>query len=162
VGIEKREVLSSVLKQWKSLAVVNTHLALLTSPTRASQPPRNKVNLIGWPRKFVNPPFMSITTMLLSFFGIFDIVPYEEGEFVCDSPLNKRTNYFTYVYECFFTKLGVRLPYTDFQCEILRVLNIAPTQLHPGLRAFLRSFEVICGGIRFSPSTYVSFSFFVS
>jgi len=51
--------------------------------------------------------------------GFFDILPCEKGEFVYHSPHNQRTKYYTYVYDCFFKKLGVRLPFTDFQCEIL-------------------------------------------
>lgn len=51
--------------------------------------------------------------------GFFEIFPCEDGEFVYHSPPNPRTEYYTYVYECFFTKLGVRLPFTDFQCEVL-------------------------------------------
>lgn len=92
--------------------------------------------------------------------GFFDIFPCVEGEFVYHSPSNRKSEYYTYVYDCFFEKLGVRLPFTDFQCEILRILNVAPTQLHPGAWSFLRSFEVICHGVGFSPSAYVFFSFF--
>ncbi|XP_024625867.1 uncharacterized protein [Medicago truncatula] len=92
----------------------------------------------------------------------FDIFPCENGEFVYHSPRNPKTEYYTYVYDCFFKKLGVRLPFTDFQCEILRILNVAPTQLHPGAWSFVRSFEVICRGIGFSPSAYAFFNFFLA
>ena len=94
--------------------------------------------------------------------GFFDIFPCEEGEFVYHSPSNPRTEYYTYMYDCFFTKLGVRLPFTDFQCEILRILNVAPTQLHPGVWSFVRSFEVICREVGFPPSAYAFFSFFLA
>jgi hypothetical protein len=94
--------------------------------------------------------------------GFFDIFPCEKGEFVYHSPSNPRTEYYTYVYECFFEKLEVRLPFIYFQCEILRILNVAPTQLHPGAWSFIRSFEVICHGVGFSPSAYVFFSFFLA
>ncbi|RHN66636.1 hypothetical protein MtrunA17_Chr3g0093461 [Medicago truncatula] len=45
---------------------------------------------------------------------------------------------------------------------ILRILNVAPTQLHPRAWSFVRSFEVSCGGISFSPSAYAFFSFFLA
>jgi len=51
--------------------------------------------------------------------GFFDILSCEKGEFVYHSPHNQMTEYYTYVYDCFFKKLGVRLPFTDFQSEIL-------------------------------------------
>lgn len=59
-----------------------------------------------------------------------DIQPRNEDDVVYDAPLDESKCY-SYVYYCTFSKLGVRLPFTDFQCEILRTLNVAPLQLHP-------------------------------
>jgi hypothetical protein len=88
-----------------------------------------------------------------------DIQPCYEDDVVCDSPLDKNKCY-TYVYYCTFSKLGVRLPFTDFQCEILRTLNVAPSQLHPNCWAFLRSFEILSRGLNIPASAYSFFSFF--
>jgi hypothetical protein len=94
--------------------------------------------------------------------GSFDVFPCQEGDAVCDSPSDTNTLCYTYVYDCIFKKLGVRLPFTDFQCEILRILNVAPSQLHPNSWAFIRSFEILCGALGYSPSTYAFFSFFLA
>jgi hypothetical protein len=92
----------------------------------------------------------------------FDILPCQEGDVVCDSPSDSSTLYYTYVYYCIFKKLGVRLPFNPFQCEILRVLNVAPSQLHPNSWAFIRSFEILCGALGYPPSAYAFFSFFLA
>ncbi|PNX63846.1 hypothetical protein L195_g053717, partial [Trifolium pratense] len=46
---------------------------------------------------------------------LFDIRPCYEGDVVCDSPSKGECVCFTYVYYCTFLKLGVCLPFTDFQ-----------------------------------------------
>jgi hypothetical protein len=52
------------------------------------------------------------------------------------------------------------MPFTDFQCEILRTLNVAPTQLHPNCWGFIRAFEILCGSLGLPLSAYSYFSFF--
>ncbi|XP_045796475.1 uncharacterized protein LOC123890815 [Trifolium pratense] len=91
---------------------------------------------------------------------LFDIRPCYEGDAVCDSPSTGECVCFTYVYYCTFLKLGVCLPFTDFQCEILNTLNVAPTQLHPNCWGFIRAFEILCGGLGLPLSTYSFFSCF--
>lgn len=88
-----------------------------------------------------------------------DIQPRNEDDVVCGAPLDESKCY-SYVYYCTFSKLGVRLPFTDFQCEILRTLNVAPSQLHPNCWAFLRSFEILSRGLNIPASAYSFFSFF--
>ncbi|XP_029128983.1 uncharacterized protein LOC114916450 [Cajanus cajan] len=51
---------------------------------------------------------------------------------------------FFYMYECFFRELGMSLPFDDFQMGVLRVLNVAPTQLHPNAWAYMQAFRVLC------------------
>ncbi|QHO19251.1 uncharacterized protein DS421_11g327240 [Arachis hypogaea] len=45
------------------------------------------------------------------------------------------------LFGCLFTELGVRLPFTEFECGVLYWLNCAPTQLHPNSWGFVRAFE---------------------
>jgi len=51
---------------------------------------------------------------------------------------------FFYIYRCLFTDSHVRLPFDEFTMGVLRILNVAPTQLHPNSWASLQAF-------RFSP-----------
>jgi len=48
---------------------------------------------------------------------------------------------FCYFYETFFTRLGMKLSLTRFECEALKWLNVSPSQLHPNSWAFVRAFE---------------------
>ncbi|GAU48583.1 hypothetical protein TSUD_369550 [Trifolium subterraneum] len=92
--------------------------------------------------------------------ALFDIRPCYEGDAVCDAPSEGECVCFTYVYYCIFSKLGVRMPFTEFQCEILRTLNVAPTQLHPNCWGIIRAFEILCGGLGLPLSAYSFFSCF--
>jgi len=38
---------------------------------------------------------------------------------------------FFFMYSAFFTDVHVRLPLDEFTMGVLRILNVAPTQLHP-------------------------------
>jgi len=53
---------------------------------------------------------------------------------------------FFYMYMCHFSQLHIRLPFDEFTMGVLRLLNVAPTQLHPQL-GVLTSFPVTMHGI---------------
>jgi len=44
---------------------------------------------------------------------------------------------FFYMYMCHFSQLHIRLPFDEFTMRVLRLLNVAPTQLHPNSWAYL-------------------------
>nr|KYP43970.1 hypothetical protein KK1_034554 [Cajanus cajan] len=64
-----------------------------------------------------------------------------------------------YVYQCFFRDLGVRLPFTQFECDFLNYINATPSQLHPNSWGFLRAFQVLCTvlGIEVSLRVFLHF-----
>nr|KYP33133.1 hypothetical protein KK1_046030 [Cajanus cajan] len=64
-----------------------------------------------------------------------------------------------YVYQCFFRDLGIRLPFTQFECNFLNYINATPSQLHPNSWGFLRAFQVLCTvlGIEVSLRVFLSF-----
>jgi len=49
---------------------------------------------------------------------------------------------FVYMYMWHFSQLYVRLPFDDFTMGVLRLLNVAPTQLHSNSWAYLLAFWV--------------------
>ncbi|MED6165211.1 hypothetical protein PIB30_097425 [Stylosanthes scabra] len=53
-------------------------------------------------------------------------------------------NYFLWVYTELFTRLGVRLPFLEFQREVLTRCQVAASQLHLNGWGFLRTFERVC------------------
>ena len=50
---------------------------------------------------------------------------------------------FFYVYMCHFSQLHTRLLFNDFTMGVLRLLNVAPTQLHLNSWAYLQAFRVL-------------------
>ncbi|MED6113889.1 hypothetical protein PIB30_075013 [Stylosanthes scabra] len=49
-----------------------------------------------------------------------------------------------FVYEAIFTKIGVKIPFSEFEIEVLRECEIAPSQIHPNSWGFIRAYQVIC------------------
>ncbi|MED6167206.1 hypothetical protein PIB30_000457 [Stylosanthes scabra] len=64
--------------------------------------------------------------------GPSDRLPFQAGE---GEP------HFLWVYQELFTRLGVRLPFTDFQKEVMTRCWVAVSQLHLNGRGLLRTFE---------------------
>ncbi|MED6200862.1 hypothetical protein PIB30_089433 [Stylosanthes scabra] len=62
------------------------------------------------------------------------------------------TTHFLWVYAELFTRLGVRLPFSDFQREVLTRCQVAASQLHLNGWGFLRTFERVCLHFGFRPS----------
>ncbi|MED6218390.1 hypothetical protein PIB30_026353 [Stylosanthes scabra] len=52
--------------------------------------------------------------------------------------------HFIYMYECLFSKLGVRVPFTQFEQDVLFNCRVAPTQLHPNSWGFMKAFQSVC------------------
>ncbi|RDX89057.1 hypothetical protein CR513_29256, partial [Mucuna pruriens] len=58
------------------------------------------------------------------------MVRYGKKERVCHAA-KEGEELFIYMYETVFLDLGVTLPFDFFEANVLRVLGIAPSQLHP-------------------------------
>ncbi|QCD86377.1 hypothetical protein DEO72_LG3g898 [Vigna unguiculata] len=52
---------------------------------------------------------------------------------------------FFYMYMCHFSQLHIRLLFDEFTMGVLRLLNVAPTQLHPNSWAYLQAFRLLYG-----------------
>nr|KYP50826.1 hypothetical protein KK1_027391 [Cajanus cajan] len=65
-----------------------------------------------------------------------------------------------YMFWCFFRDLGIRLPFTQFECDFLNHVNAAPYQLHPNSWGFLRAFEVLCTVLGIEVSLLVFLHFY--
>jgi hypothetical protein len=96
--------------------------------------------------------------------GTFDendviLEPVEEGEYVTGVPSSEPTSF--YMYTRFIEDFHLYFPFTEFQKSMLRVLNVAPTQLSPNSWSFIKAFELVCFGLDISePSVAVFFSFY--
>ncbi|MED6208864.1 hypothetical protein PIB30_049143 [Stylosanthes scabra] len=80
----------------------------------------------------------------------YRVVSPDPEDRVCHVDLDNESCIF--VYEAIFTKVGIRLPFTDFEIEVLKGCEIAPSQIHPNSWGFIRGFEVICQEFGFPTS----------
>ena len=62
---------------------------------------------------------------------------------VCHGRENAPHDFF-FVYSTFFSHLHMSFPFDDFTVNVLKILNVAPTQLHPNSWAILQAFRIIC------------------
>ncbi|MED6118128.1 hypothetical protein PIB30_000110 [Stylosanthes scabra] len=65
-----------------------------------------------------------------------------------------------FVYTTLFLDIGVRFPFSEFQCGVLNQLKCAPTQIHLNAWAFIRGFEILMEYLGTKPLLEVFFSFF--
>jgi len=72
----------------------------------------------------------------------------------------RKGNPFFFMYQTVFKCVGVRLPFTPFERELLTEINTAPAQLHPNSWAFVRGFQILCGHLGILPSVDVFLHFF--
>ncbi|KEH17193.1 hypothetical protein MTR_0034s0130 [Medicago truncatula] len=64
------------------------------------------------------------------------------------------------MYEVVFIDMGFRLPFSEFQREMLCWTKMSPLQIHPNSYAFMRAFELLCVYLCLPASKNVFFSFF--
>lgn len=86
--------------------------------------------------------------------------PCTKDELVCWGQQRVGSPEYTYMYETLFSKLRVKLPFSPFECHVLRSLNVAPTQLHPNSWGFVRCFEILCRSLGMKASVGRFFYFF--
>jgi len=67
---------------------------------------------------------------------------------------------FFYFYQVVFKCVGVRLPFSRFERELLTEINIAPAQLYPNSWAFVKAFDILSGFFGCAPSVDIFLHFF--
>ncbi|KEH15510.1 hypothetical protein MTR_0909s0020 [Medicago truncatula] len=65
-----------------------------------------------------------------------------------------------HMYVVVLEEFGVKIPFTLFEMDVLHLLNVAPTQIHPNSWAFIRGFEILCDALDMLPSAGVFFHFY--
>jgi len=64
-------------------------------------------------------------------------------------------------YSCKFVKLHIRLPFDEFTMGVLRLLNVASTQLHPNSWGSLQAFRLMCRALSLEPTAERFLYFYV-
>ncbi|RDX72160.1 hypothetical protein CR513_48394, partial [Mucuna pruriens] len=67
-------------------------------------------------------------------------------------------NDFIYMYETVLVDFGMTLPFNHFVGDILRMIGVAPSQLHPNRWAALQAFKAVCLALCIIPSASVFLS----
>ncbi|RHN51914.1 hypothetical protein MtrunA17_Chr6g0474441 [Medicago truncatula] len=87
------------------------------------------------------------------------LAPCPAGEKVC-TMRPKGVKEIFHMYDAVLEEFGVKIPFTLFEMDVLRLLNVAPTQIHPNSWAFIRGFEILCDALDMIPSAGVFFHFY--
>ena len=88
------------------------------------------------------------------------VLPCTLGEPVCgDEQANDGVPFF-YFYQVVFKTVGVRLPFSRFEKEVLTEINAAPAQLYPNSWAFVKAFDILFGFLGRAPSVDIFLHFF--
>ena len=88
------------------------------------------------------------------------VLPCTLGEPVCgDERANEGVPFF-YFYQVVFKTIGVRLPFSWFEKELLTEINVAPAQLYPNSWAFVKAFDILFGFLGCAPSVDLFLHFF--
>ena len=66
------------------------------------------------------------------------------------------------MYGAISEEFGVKIPFTRFEMDVLRFLNVAPTQIRTNNWAFTRGFEILCKALELIPSAGAFFHFYGS
>jgi hypothetical protein len=84
----------------------------------------------------------------------------DPDERVCDQEMAGEGDESYFVYTAVLEEFGVKIPFTPFEMDVLKFLNVAPTQIRPNSWAFIRGFEILCKSLGLEPSVAVFFQFY--
>lgn len=81
-----------------------------------------------------------------------------ENESVFHGKENSAAN-FCYVYLCLPYDMYLRLPFSVFQMDVLKTLNVGPSQLHPNSWGYIQAFAALCQvlAIKLTPAFFLYF-----
>ncbi|KOM38015.1 hypothetical protein LR48_Vigan03g139700 [Vigna angularis] len=87
------------------------------------------------------------------------LIACRDDERVCYGRENASDEFF-YCYVALFYDLYLRLPFTGFQMDVLRTLNVAPSQLHPNSWGYVQAFGLLCRALGIRPTVGLFLYFF--
>lgn len=86
--------------------------------------------------------------------------PCVTGERMCTIRPKEVSDEYFYFYSGVIEDFKVLFPFTDFDSDLLKTRNIAPSKLHPNGRGFIKAFEIVCDTFDILPTLGLFFSFF--
>jgi len=88
------------------------------------------------------------------------VLPCTPGEPVCGDERSNNGVPFFFFYQAVSKRIGMRLPFSGFERELLTEINVALAQLHPNSWAFVKAFGILCGYFVQAPSVDIFLHFF--
>lgn len=82
------------------------------------------------------------------------------GERVCITRPKGVSDEYFYFYSGVIEDFKIYIPFTDFESDLLKTLNIAPSQLRPNGWGFIKAFEIVCDAMDITPNLGFFFLFF--
>ena len=85
--------------------------------------------------------------------------PCTPSEPVCVDERSNDGVPFFFFYQTVFKRIGMCLPFSGFERELITEINVTPAQLHPNSWAFVKAFGILCGyfGQPFSVDIFLHF-----
>ena len=74
------------------------------------------------------------------------------GERVCMSQPKGEQDKWFYFYAKVLEDMFIRIPFTDFKVDVLKMVNVASSQLRPNSWGFIKAFEMICEVLDVTPT----------
>jgi len=65
-----------------------------------------------------------------------------------------------FIFILFYTESHVKLPPDEMTMEVLRMLNVTPSQLHPNSWAALQAFQLVCKILNLTANTQTFLYFY--
>lgn len=88
------------------------------------------------------------------------VLSCDTDECVCDQEMAGELDESFIMYMAVLEEFGVKIPLTPFEMDVLKYLNVVPSQIRPNSWAFIRGFEIVCKAFNLKPSVGVFFHFY--
>jgi hypothetical protein len=88
------------------------------------------------------------------------VTPCHEGEIVCHQRLEGVVDESFMMYMEVLEEYGVKISFTTFEMDVLKFLNVAPSQIRRNSWAFIRGFEILCKALSLEHSVGFFFHFY--
>ncbi|RHN55697.1 hypothetical protein MtrunA17_Chr5g0420781 [Medicago truncatula] len=88
------------------------------------------------------------------------VLSCDADERVCDQEMGGEQDESFLMYMAVLEVFGVKIPFTYFEMDVPKFINVAPSQIRPNSWAFIRGYEILCMSFDLEPSIGPFFPFY--
>jgi len=85
------------------------------------------------------------------------VMPCGPGKKVCIQRPKGVKDEMYHMYVAVLEEFGANIPFISFEMDVLKFLNVAPSQIRPNSWVFIRGFEILCEALELKPYVGVFF-----